>query len=287
MKNFTSELYLKTSNLTDEKVCIGLFAISEDSKHFAFSSRKLKLADKLLEQRVFRSVSSNLKRLKREIDRLTDNSVLPFESGKYNSASFEYLSRYSNGLLFFTEPRPIALELTDETFEKLFVKLVGEAEVKSDKRTDFKEKASKILKRKEFDAVDRNYKVTPELIRNMYAAHTIDFIGKNGVVLAGNTIDFNAMPATIDKGLFEFSRISKGLARLSEEFGFDGPGEYTAYFEFPEDADSRKVLDLAIKDESKGFELKELDTLELTAKRISRGNYVKFSSAVEGLSSSK
>ena len=218
--------------------------------------------------------------IKKEIERLNDTSVLPLETEKYNHGSFEYLNRYSNGLMHFTKPKPIGLEMTESNFLKLYGKLVDEPEVKSEKKMDFKTKVTRILKRKEFDVVDRHYKITPELINNVYASHTIDFIGKNGVILAGNTIDFNAMPATIDKGLYEFSRISKGLSELSDKYNFKGSGEYTAYFEFPEDSDSRKVLDLARKDTNKGFKLEELDALDKTADKISKGNFMKFSDAV-------
>lgn len=277
MKSFTSELYVRTSALTDEKICIGLFVVSDNAKFFAFSERKLRLADKLLDNSAFKNLEANLKSIRKEVERLNDSSVLLLDSDKFNRASFEYLNRYANGLLHFTSPKPLGLELNESNFFMLYSKLVDEPMVKSVKRVDFKSRVSTVLKREAFDKVDRHFRVTPDLVASMYATHTIDFIGKNGAILAGNTIDFNAPPATIDKGLFEFSRISKGLAEFSRYKGFNGVGEYVAYFEMPEDRDARKVLDLARKDKNKGFELKELDALEKTADRISKGNYMKFS----------
>jgi len=277
MRSFTSELYIRTSALTDEKICIGLFAISDHAKFFAYSERKLRVADKLLDADVYRNIEANLKNIGREIKRLSDSSVLRLESGKYGTASFEYLSRYANGLLHFTAPKPLGLEVTESNFSRLYAKFVEDPETKGRKKGDFRLRVSTVLKRGAFDKVDRHFKVTPDLVAHMYATHTIDFIGKNGALLAGNTIDFNAMPATIDKGLFEFSRISKGLAELSFKKGLLKAGEYVAYFETPEDMDSKRVLDLARKDKDKGFILKEFDALEKVADRIEGGHYGKFS----------
>lgn len=279
MSAITSELYIKSSSLVDEKICVGLFVINESEAFFDYSKKKLALSFKLVESLNKNSVTHWLENLKISISEADKNDELGLFRSDFNKATLSYLNTYSKGTFYFSEPKPIAAEVDFEYFYRLFKRLVDSemgVAVENDSPS-FKMKVRTLIKSEAFKKIDTSYKVLPELVSSIYAPHIIDFIGKNGSILAGDSIDFNAPPATIDKSLFEFERISRGLKELALHRGLEEAGKYYAYFAPPESAEGKKVLDFAIRDENKNFVLREFDHLEKLAERIGAKPFQKFS----------
>lgn len=283
MSAITSELYIKSSSLLDEKICVGLFAVNDNEAFFDYSYRKLALSLKLIESLDKSEVTHWLKNLKDRISRAHKYDDIRSFRSDINEGTLSYLNTYSKGTFYFSKPKPIAAEINADYFNRLFAKLVdSEIEVsKKQVEPNFKRKVKAMLKAEPFKKIDTSYKVMPELVSGIYAPHTIDFIGKNGSFLAGDSIDFLAKPETIDKSLFEFERISRGLIKLANDRGLKGEGKYFAYFMPPESEEGKKVLDFAMKDKTKSFTLKELDHLEKLVAKIEANPYQKFSEWID------
>jgi hypothetical protein len=147
----------------------------------------------------------------------------------------------------------------------------------------FKSAFRSIIRMESFEKIDIDYKVSPNVLSGIYTPHNVEFIGKNGSFIAGDTIDFNAKPGTIEKSLFEFDRIARGLKHLALKNNLENEGKYYAYFSLPEAEEGKKVLDLARKDKNKNFVLKELDHLEKLSDRIEDDEFGKFSEWVNSL----
>ena len=279
MSAITSELYIKSSSLVDEKICVGLFVVTENAAYFDYSKKKLSLSFKLVKSLNKNSVTHWLENLKATISEAHRNDELGLFRSDFNKATLSYLNTYSKGTFYFSEPKPIAAEIDSEYYYRLFERLVDSemGVILENDLPNFKAKVRSIIKREAFKKIDTSYKVLPEIVSSIYAPHIIDFIGKNGNILAGDSIDFNAMPATIDKSLFEFERISRGLKELAIHRGLEDVGKYYAYFAPPESAEGKKVLDFAIRDKNKNFELKEFDHLEKLSESIEASPFRKFS----------
>ncbi len=284
MKTITSELYVKSSSLTDEKICIGLFLIDGDNVYFDYSKKKLNVSARLVDSMDRNSMVHWLDGLKDKITRDKKSDELALFRNNFDEATLSYLNTYSNGVFHFSKAKTLDASVDDDYFRRLFRKLVDPDlnEKEKDKAPAFRKKVSSILRSAAFKKIDTAYSISPEVVSGIYAAHTIDFIGKNGSFLAGDAIDFQATPARIDRSLFEFDRIARGLKKLASENGMSEEGRYYAYFSQPEDAEGKKVLDLARRDKNKAFELKELDHLENLAKHIAREDFQKFSSWLAG-----
>lgn len=274
--SFTSSVYIKTSGHTNEMVCVGLFAISGERRFFSYSTKKIKIADSLIEEKLFKGLEDGLKRMRKEIDLLNADSIFGLDN-RFTESTWKYLNNYSKGLFYFDDLKPLDLELTSESFAKLFDVLVGFKNDEPVQRlTNFSSKFKSILKREAFNKVDKEYPIKSNIIKT-YAPHKVDFIGKNGSLIVGQAIDFNHKPVTIDKSLGEYARIVRGLNEFSHDRGI-GAGNYKAYFEFPENHESRRVLDLARADVNKGYQLEELDKLDVITTTLENGHFVKFSS---------
>jgi hypothetical protein len=288
MSAITSELYMKSSSLVDEKVCVGLFVIEGENVFFDYSEHKFKLAHRLNPSLDKGATLHWLKNLKEKISKDHSNDELGLFRSDFNSSTLSYLNTYSKGVFLFSEPKPIDAKIDAAYFARLFKRIV-DSELSGDEATglrntlSFKSAFRSIIRRESFKRIDIAYTVEPEVLSGIYTPHIVEFIGKNGNFIAGDTIDFTAKPSTIEKSLFEFDRIAKGLKILAKRHNLPNEGKYFAYFSPPEETDGKRVLDLARKDDTKNFVLKELDHLEKLSDTLEDGGYHKFSEWVEAL----
>jgi hypothetical protein len=290
MSAITSELYMKSSSLVDEKICVGLFVIDGENVFFDYSKNKFKIALKLDPSLDNSATLHWLENLKEKIKRDHSNEEFGFFRSDFNSATLGYLNTYSKGVFHFSEPKPISASIDRPYFVRLFKRMVDSEMSESGRHIvasmpSFKSEFRSIIKRESFESIDIAYKVEPKVLSGIYTPHKVEFIGKNGSFIAGDTVDFNTKPATIEKSLFEFDRIAKGLKALAAKNNFPNEGEYYAYFSMPEDEDGKQVLDLAMNDGTKNFVLKELDHLERLADHIENEAYRKFSEWIDSLHS--
>lgn len=288
MAAITSELYIKSSSLVDEKICVGLFVIEGENVFFDYSKNKVKIAQKLDASLDKGAILHWLKNLKEKLNRDHRSDELGYFRSDFNSSTLSYLNTYSKGVFKFSEPKPLAASVNTAFFKRLFSKMVdSEMSDVAVRRiihaSYFKNEFRSIIRKESFKKIDVSYKVEPTILSGIYTPHKIEFIGKNGSILAGDTVDFNTKPETIEKSLFEFDRIAKGLKNLALKNNLDDEGKYYAYFSKPEEADGKKVLDLAMRDKNKNFVLKELDHLEKISARIEDDEFGKFSEWVDSL----
>jgi hypothetical protein len=271
--NSISILYIKTSSHTDEKISIGLFASSSEKKYFSYSSDKIKIANSIIETNIAPSISYTLKNIKREIDSF-NKSPLKFNDFGLNESSFNYLNTYSKGILHFEKLKPVGVEINDSSFESLFNLLVDSA-VETENVVSFSKRFNSKLKNKAFNKIDKKYEIAPRIL-GTYASHKVDFIGKNGSLLVGTSIDFNSRPETIDRGILEFNAITKALKSFSREHKLP-EGNYNIYCNEPVEAEGKEFFDKVYYDKNKIFNLLTIDKVDDVITQLEEGNYIKFS----------
>lgn len=272
--NLISILYIRTNNHTDEKISVGMFAVGNDRRFFSYSLRKIKLSNEIIDANLERTIVNSLKRIKAEIDAF-NKAPIKFKDFGFNDASFTYLNNYSKGILSFEKLKPVSIEINDATYLKLFNLMIDSPEDKTN-IISFSKKVSLKLKNKAFDKIDTKYSLSAEIIRS-YAPHKVDFIGKNGSLLVGQSVDFNGRPETVDKSLMEFKTISNSLIEYSKLKGFKKAGDYNIYFSTPDSSEGKKLLDRVIKDKNRLFNMFELGEIDTVINNLESGSYIKFS----------
>jgi len=271
--NLLSTLYLKTNSHTDEKISIGLFAIGSGRRFFSYSLEKIKIANSIIETNIESSIRHTLKNINKEVDAY-NNSDLKFNDFGLNEASFDYLNTYSKGILSFEKLKPVAIDIEKSTFDNLFNLLVNSSPEKST-IISFSRRVNNKLKNKAFDQVDVKYDIKPSIIET-YAAHKVDFIGKNGSFLVGNSIDFNGRPETIDRSIMEFKAITNALESLSVKLNLPR-GKYNIYCNEPESKEGKTFFNKVYSDNEKSFNLYTLDKLDDVINQLESTEYIKFS----------
>ncbi|MGY6523485.1 MAG: hypothetical protein ACXIUD_17270 [Mongoliitalea sp.] len=278
MKNLVVPISIKLNSLTGDVITIGLLAFNERDTFFNFSYEKLKMAKHFLDNSSMTYIEHALIGMGESFLKDTDRDGLAFARTVLNEKYIDYLSKYSRGLLKIGEPKGFALPLDEDTFLKAFKSFVGADPGKKSVNAPFsmRREMTNFLKKEAFEKIDTLYTINPSIIPGIYAPHKLDFIGINGSPYAGLAVDFTKEEGEVDKTILTFRYIANGLAVRASKFGM-GLGKYELYFNIPESKENKRLLDMARKDNTKGFEMIEFEKTDRIIKYIESNDFRKFS----------
>jgi hypothetical protein len=219
MKTLLSILYVPISATLDEKVSIGLIMSNGEHQIFKYSQTKLTAIKGLLDNESNNILKSYLKSLEKEINVVTDcgNELFSIEmKSKANWVSnsyISYLSKYSNNLLQFSEPKFIDVPLSEVTFKKVFEKYIFQYDEEITTRlfTNVFEKVRTKLYPNIEGKVNIDRTLTSFDFENLFAPVEVNFIGVNGVPVAGQTFDFEKKHYFLENDVTRFISLTKAL----------------------------------------------------------------------------
>lgn len=225
MKTFFSIIYLTLNANLNEKISIGLLMSDGERSIFKVSNPKMNVIKGLVPQQNFNVLKSYFKNINYAIMPKINDYELDVKqnvSSKWlNESYFSYLHRYSNNLVSFSEPRTIELSLNEDSFKKLFSKYIFDYddEVLLVKHEDILSKVKTKLYSKIEDRVNLNVQVSPKDFAELVTPVDINFIGRNGVVVAGQTIDFDKRQYYLENDLTRFISFTKAVDYSNEDKG--------------------------------------------------------------------
>ena len=217
MKTFFSIIYLPLSSDFQEKISIGMVMSDGLDSVVRFSDPKLNAVKHLISQHRYSIIKDYLKNLSEEAyenNKLGQFNLNLRSSNQWmNEEYFSYLNRYSNNLVMFSEPRNIDLKINTENFKTLFEKFVfyfedETAKIKVD--TIYSQVKRKLYSKIE-NNVNLNVTVKSTDFRELITPLDVNFIGKNGIVVAGQTIDFIKRHYNLEHDLTSFVSFSKAV----------------------------------------------------------------------------
>ena len=219
MKTLFSILYVPISATLDEKVSIGLVMSNGDHQFFKYSQPKLNAIKGLLDVESNHILKSYLKSLDKEINVATESGKdlfsidIPSKAKWVSNSYISYLSKYSNNLLQFSEPKYIDVPLSDITFRKVFEKYIFQYDKVITTRlyTNVFEKVRTKLYPNIEGKVNIDRTLTSLDFENLFAPVEVNFIGVNGVPVAGQTFDFEKKHYFLENDVTRFISLTKAL----------------------------------------------------------------------------
>lgn len=201
-----------------EKISIGLLLFDTNDVYFSFSKNKLQVSKELLSNSSYKILKEVLESIERKVE--TDNLKLSdkkkfkiyknrITDNTFSTSYISYLSKYSNNVISFTNPKEIYLEINNQNFSSLFRKYIDDiieaAEVEPKQKpveyikTQFGEKIK--------EHYDFNKEVTHEQVQNLIAPVRIDFAGRNEIDVYAQTVDMEAGPGTVANHINAFVQL--------------------------------------------------------------------------------
>lgn len=219
MKTLFSILYVPINAALDEKVSIGLLMFNEEQHFFKYSATKLLAIKGLLDSESNTILKTYLRTLEKELNNNAQSVEDLFGLDKtlkanwVNSSYISYLSKYSNNLVQFSEAKMIDIELGNSNFKRVFEKYIFQYDeaVSEDNSCDIYKKVKTKLYPNIIGKVNVDRIVTPNDFKNLIAPLEVNFIGVNGVPVAGQAINFEKQHYNLENDVTRFVALTKAL----------------------------------------------------------------------------
>ena len=225
MKTFYSLIRISPNEMSGDTLTVGLFLSTPNGFVLKFSKNKKNICKSL-----FNSDSKIIDFLEKELtEKVKEQNKLIVENRnklfEYNSfftdQYFKYLSKYSNGLLKFSEPSMIADNIDGKKFEQLFKILVDSSEITHEDRQtkkverDFFDKVDSKLIVRVKDKVHTNQTIDSKIVPSLFSPFQIDCIGLNGVLIGAKALSFTQSKETLHKSVNTYISV---IAQLSSKY---------------------------------------------------------------------
>lgn len=289
MKTFLSIISIKTNNFSNEKIVVGLLAVTADKIYYAYSKDKLNVLNKFSKNNNLSVFSKNiLNQIKKKITKTnskgTENQFhLNFSNSLFSEEYFSYLSNYNNGVVNFSKPFEINYDFSNTDFEKYYLNFLGEGITYKEKnnKTSFYKKIKPYFEKQGLkEKADLDYTLNPLDFQGILKDCKIPLITKNGNINAIQTIDFCMQPDTITNHLYETKIIFDALNKFAPKVN-TSVEKIKVAFEEPElKTEQYKLFDLAIKEYNDTFEFITPDKVDDFTTKIINSEFTKFSSLV-------
>jgi hypothetical protein len=233
MKVFYSILYASIKPIANEQLSIGFFMSDSSKTFFHFSNEKINFSKKLLSASAFNMLKNYLEGLDREFNSKSNNGddrIIPLD--------FNYLSNYSNNIVSFSKPTPINIELSQNSFEKLFEKFVFRYE-KRIREEKGKTNAFSIVKKELYPKIENHVNLDKTLTQLdvpslIIPKVKVNFIGRNERPVAGDAINFEAGTNALTNQISHFISLIKAFELEKKTGKYFVIGNEPSKIEFPE-----------------------------------------------------
>lgn len=220
MKPFYSLIKIVPNLSAGDNLTIGIILRDKEGFHVRFSKNKENSAKSLIPDSdiidfLKKQITLKLKDINYKIK--TSSKELFSGNAILSSEYFDYLNKYSNGILQFTPASLIHDEINEEKFNKLFKLLVDRFEQTEDKLTIKKEENfykrinQKLIKRVE-GKVHTNVKIDNKIIPSFVSHFEIDCIGLNGNLIGAKSLPMTQSRQTLVSHINTYINVITHLA---------------------------------------------------------------------------
>lgn len=289
MNSYYSILKFVNNSLSGEYIAIGLILVSNKNVFYKLSNNKISIANKLN--------PNSIKLLKFSLDNL--NSYINDDIKYHNHELIEFdknisvdflnrLSVYNSGILQFSKPSMLKMEVNKSSFEMLFKDFIDEDDLlmqKEGKISKFEEKISKNLYIPLQGIIDVDYKLKKKSLPSLYFDFHFDSIGYNGALYASKAIDFNSQQVgAIRNDLSNYESLIQRLKPFVENKGIKGDHRFYIISD-PYKGKTASYLEiydmLSDKDNMPYFKLINTNNVDEIVSIINKKNASKFSKLLE------
>ncbi len=215
MRTIYSILYITLNTTLNERVSIGVLLSNGENNIFKHSSEKLLAVKGLMEPERYNLIKSYLKSLENNIN-VNEVNLFGgtfFKREWITEKYISYLSKYSNNLIQFSEPKYIDIEFSFDNFKRVFEKYVYAYEVNLEivQTESIYTKVKNALYPKIDNRVNLDMSLDASHFENLFAPIEVSFIGVNGIPVAGQTIDFTKKHYNLENDVARFVSLTKAI----------------------------------------------------------------------------
>ena len=215
MKTIYSIVYITLNAALNDKVSIGLLMSDGKDDMFRYSFDKLRALKGIIKPEKYTLAKDYLSAL--EKDRTADKTKFfeneTFHTDWVSEPYINYLSRYSNNLIQFSEPKAIDVAFSSENFKRLFEKYIYALDPKIEEIDS--DSLFEKVKFQLYPTIEKRVNLDKSLdsshFKNLFAPIEVNFIGVNGMTIAGQAIDFHKKYHFLENDIARFVSLTKAI----------------------------------------------------------------------------
>jgi hypothetical protein len=258
-----------------------LFLNTGERPLFDYSERKLKVASKLIDADAAESIEKLFGNLKKKTASVSENENQKeaFELTPFKESYFNYLNKYSNNLLSYSNPSANRGDFRRSDYNELFRLLIDKNYNKqAEKKATFKDSVKQRISGSAIEEkTDTFYKVSKEKVESIYRDHTVDYIGVNGSIISGNSVDMKGDLYNLENKFNLLRVLANGLINLAQKLRLKEENIHIVYYNEPEGKNNKELLYSALHDQTTPLTFKHWEQFEEEEKWIAKNDIVKFS----------
>lgn len=225
MKTFYSILSLNIKPEINERLSFGMIMISGEKVRFEYSKNKLSVIQRLISNETYRATLDYLKMIEKSVSYSIINKApgeLDINSGNkykriFSEQYINYLSRYNNNLVSFSNANYLEIEETETVFQSLFTKLIDESA--------FEKPEEKIRRidsfKKEYYPRAKTYfnierKIDSTIYSGLFTPVKMDLMGKNDIEVFAQAIDFEKELRSIEFNVGILLQINRAIPQAKQ-----------------------------------------------------------------------
>jgi hypothetical protein len=224
MKTIYSILSITLNTALEERISIGTLMSNGTESMFKFSSEKLLAIKSLLSSEKYNLVKNYLKSLENDIHDISLEKINTISQKNVEWTQFgylSYLSNYASNLVQYSEPKIIDIEFTQNNFKRLFEKYIFTYAQDAEYSTSqlIVEQVKGNLYPKINTRVNLDITLDSSNFENLFAPIEVNFLGINGVPVAGQTIDFSKKHYFLENDVTRFVALTKVIELAENKRG--------------------------------------------------------------------
>ena len=284
MKPFYSVLYIKPEPVSEERIAVGLFLNADKRPAFDYSEEKLKVAANLIGSDATDSIERMLRNIKKKADSVSKdkNQVEAFNINPFTESYFNYLNNYNNNLLLYSDPSENRGDFNSSDYRELFRLLIDkrygrEAEKEESFKTSVRKKINSSVVKEKMDVF---YKVPKSSVKTIYRNHEVDYVGINGMITSGNSVDMEGDFYNLENRFNLFRLLAEGLTKFAENNNLAKGGHHTVFYNEPVGKRNKELLYDALHDDSNPVVFKHWEEFSEEEAWVDNNSFRKFSEVI-------
>lgn len=226
MKTFYSILSLNIKPEINERLSFGMLMIYGEMVFFRYSKIKLTAIQRLISPEKYKAAIDYLKLIessfKSNLNLINPSNELRLKSdNRYNKVFsdlyIQYLSRYNNNLISFTNTNYLEIEGSESVFNKLFVKLIDDSVFE---KTELKTRRIENFKKEYYPRVKTYFNIERKIdstnYPGLFTPVKIDLMGKNKIEVFAHLLDFDKEIRSIEFTIGNLLQINRALPKAKQ-----------------------------------------------------------------------
>ncbi|MFK8039515.1 MAG: hypothetical protein AB8B74_14575 [Crocinitomicaceae bacterium] len=255
MTSFFTIIYIKTNQLSDERIAVGLLANINGIPEFHYSNDKLNFALKAVNSNLLRPIKISLQRLKSDVNKYVNGETsVPMFDEPYSKKMLQKLVLKKRGVLYYGDLIEINKAVKYEVlYRKYISKVYVPLKHATKKKETFKRRFNQHISHKRYDSFVRKQWISDTDFPLLSAPVQVDLIRQTSGFTVFKSLDFSLSENKIQQHIATFRMLVESLSIYSQKNGLS-KGRYYLVFESPK-SESKMQLTIKVKSIYSAFEL--------------------------------